>query len=113
MIKVNLLDSVTDRARSAGVVEQKVTDPRTRFWLLGACVFALMACGMAFDFVSANAENSRVKAELEKQEQIAAQMAAINKEQAELEKKIKEQLGIGPQVDVPAGVDPVTGEVEF
>jgi recombination protein RecA len=31
----------------------------------------------------------------------------------ELEKKIKEQLGIGPQVDVPAGVDPVTGEVEF
>ena len=31
----------------------------------------------------------------------------------ELEKKIKEQMGIGPQVDVPAGVDPVTGEVEF
>lgn len=89
MIKVNLLDSVTDRARSAGVVEQKVTDPRTRFWLLGACVFALMACGMAFDFFSANAENARVKVELDKQEQIAAQMAAINKEQAELEKKIK------------------------
>jgi recombination protein RecA len=31
----------------------------------------------------------------------------------ELEKKIKEKLGIGPRVDVPAGVDPVTGEVEF
>ena len=31
----------------------------------------------------------------------------------ELEKKIKERLKIGPQVDVPAGVDPVTGEVEF
>jgi recombination protein RecA len=31
----------------------------------------------------------------------------------ELEKKIKEKMGIGPQVDVPAGVDPVTGEVEF
>jgi recombination protein RecA len=31
----------------------------------------------------------------------------------ELEKKIKERLGIGPQVDVPAGIDPVTGEVEF
>jgi len=48
-----------------------------------------MAGVMAFDFVSANAENSRVKTELDKQEQIAAQMAAINKEQAELEKKIK------------------------
>jgi recombination protein RecA len=31
----------------------------------------------------------------------------------ELEKKIKERMGIGPQVDVPAGVDPVTGEVAF
>jgi len=31
----------------------------------------------------------------------------------ELEKKIKEKMGIGPQLDAPAGVDPVTGEVEF
>ena len=31
----------------------------------------------------------------------------------ELEKKIKERMNIGPRVDVPAGVDPVTGEVEF
>src|SRR3954467_10073762 len=31
----------------------------------------------------------------------------------ELEKKIKEKMGIGPQLDVPAGIDPVTGEVEF
>ena len=31
----------------------------------------------------------------------------------ELEKKIKELMNIGPQLDVPAGVDPVTGEVEF
>ena len=31
----------------------------------------------------------------------------------ELEKRIKEKMGIGPQLDAPAGVDPVTGEVEF
>ena len=31
----------------------------------------------------------------------------------ELEKKIKEKMGIGPRLDAPAGVDPVTGEVEF
>jgi recombination protein RecA len=31
----------------------------------------------------------------------------------ELEKRLKERLGIGPQLDVPAGIDPVTGEVEF
>ena len=31
----------------------------------------------------------------------------------ELEKKIKEKMGIGPQIDIPAGIDPVTGEVDF
>jgi recombination protein RecA len=31
----------------------------------------------------------------------------------ELEKRIKERMGIGPRVDAPAGIDPVTGEVEF
>jgi recombination protein RecA len=31
----------------------------------------------------------------------------------EIEKKIKEKMGIGPRLDAPAGVDPVTGEVEF
>lgn len=31
----------------------------------------------------------------------------------ELEKKIREKMGIGPQVDTPAGIDPVTGEVAF
>jgi recombination protein RecA len=31
----------------------------------------------------------------------------------ELEKRIKERMGIGPRLDAPAGIDPVTGEVEF
>jgi recombination protein RecA len=31
----------------------------------------------------------------------------------ELERKIKEKLGLSPATDVPEGVDPVTGEVEF
>src|SRR5215211_581979 len=31
----------------------------------------------------------------------------------ELEKKIKERMGIGPKINLPAGIDPVTGEVEF
>ena len=90
MIKVNLLDSVTERARSAAVVEEKVANPRMRFWLLGAAVFGLLGLGILFDYVSAAASQSRVKAELERQQQIAAQMAAVNKEQAELEKKLKD-----------------------
>ena len=90
MIKVNLLDSVTDRARSVAVVEDRVADPRTRTWLMMACVFSLAVLAMLFDYVSANSANSKAKAELERQQQIAAQMAAINKEQADLEKKIKD-----------------------
>ena len=90
MIKVNLLESVTDRARTAAVVEERVTNPRARTWMLMVSVAALMALGMGFDYVSANMAHSRAQAELERQQQIAAQMAAINKEQAELEKKIKD-----------------------
>src|SRR5919199_677160 len=90
MIKVNLLDSGTERSRSAAVVEEKVANPRMRFWLLGAAVFGLLGVGMLIDYVSAAASQSRAKAELERQQQIAAQMAAVNKEQAELEKKLKD-----------------------
>jgi Tfp pilus assembly protein PilN len=90
MIKVNLLDSVTERARTSAVVEEKVANPRMRFWLLGAAVFGLLGVGMLFDYVSAAASQTQAKAELERQQQIAAQMAAVNKEQAELEKKLKD-----------------------
>ena len=90
MIKVNLLDSVTDRARTTAVVESKVADPRMRLLLMGVSVFALLGLTMAFDFVSARTASERAEANLEKEKQVAAQMAAINKEQAELEKKIKD-----------------------
>ena len=90
MIKVNLLDSVTERASSAAVVEAKVANPAARFWMLGAAVGVLLGLAMVFDYYSAAASQKKAKAELEKQEQIAAQMAAVNKEQADLEKKLKD-----------------------
>jgi Tfp pilus assembly protein PilN len=90
MIKVNLLDSVTDRATSVAVVEEKVSNPRNRTLVMAVSIFCLMALAIAFDYVSSNTANAAAKQELERQQQIAAQMAAINKEQAELEKKIKD-----------------------
>jgi Tfp pilus assembly protein PilN len=90
MIKVNLLDSVTERASSVAAVEEKVANPAARFWILGGAVFVLLGMGMLFDYVSASASQARAGEELEKQKQIAAQMAAVNKEQAELEKKLKD-----------------------
>ena len=89
MIKVNLLDSVTERASSVAAVEEKVANPAARFWILGGAVFVLLGMGMLFDYVSASASLQRANAELEKQQIIAAQMAAVNKEQAELEQKLK------------------------
>ncbi len=89
MIKVNLLDSVTERSQSgAAVVEAKVANPAARFWMLGAAVGALLGLAMVFDYYSASASQAKAKQELERQQQVAAQMAAINKEQAEFEKKI-------------------------
>src|SRR5215204_1201671 len=90
MIKVNLLDSVTERQSSAAVVEAKVANPAARFWTLGAAVGVLLGLTMVFDFYSAAASQKKAKADLEKQEQIAQQMAAVNKEQADLEKKLKD-----------------------
>jgi Tfp pilus assembly protein PilN len=90
MIKVNLLDSVTERQSSVTVVEERVANPATRFWVLGAAVGGLLGLVMIFDFFSASASQAKAKAELERQQQIAAQMAAVNKEQADLEKKLKD-----------------------
>jgi Tfp pilus assembly protein PilN len=90
MIKVNLLDSVTERQSSAAVVEEKVANPAARFWMLGAAVCGLLGLAMVFDYYSASASQASAKRELERQQQIATQMAAVNKEQADLEKKLKD-----------------------
>lgn len=88
MIKVNLLDSVTDRAASVTSVEDKVSSTRTQTFLLGLTVLALLVLGMGYDYVSANAQYRAATKELARQRQINDQMNAIKKEQAELEKKI-------------------------
>lgn len=97
MIKVNLLDSVTERASSAAVVEEKVANPAARFWMLGAAACGVLSLAMVFDYFSASASQAKAKAELEKQKQVAEQMAQVNQEQADLEKKLKD---IQSRIDV-------------
>lgn len=89
MIKINLLDSVTERARSVAAVEAQVANPRARAWMLAAAVGVLTVCGMGADWYSATTALANAQADLRREEEIAARTAAINKEQAELEKKIK------------------------
>src|SRR5687768_15617044 len=90
MIKINLLESVTDRPQGVALVEDKVASPRMQTLLLALTVFGLMALGMGYDYVSANIANTAAKKEVENQKRINQQMLAIQKEQQELEKKSKE-----------------------
>ena len=90
MIKINLLESVTDRPQGVAAVEEKVASPRMQTLLLALTVFGLMVLAMGYDYVSSNMARSAAQKELDNQKRINAQMLAIQKEQMELEKKSKE-----------------------
>ena len=90
MIKINLLESVTDRPQGVALVEDKVASPRMQTLLLALTVFGLMVLAMGYDYVSANMAHTAAQKELDNQKRINQQMLAIQKEQQELEKKTKE-----------------------
>ena len=90
MIRINLLESITDKPVSAALtMEKRVSDPVNRMWLMMGVVAGLMILAMGFDYLSASSARTAADAELANQQQIATQMDAIIKEQAELDKKIK------------------------
>ena len=90
MIKINLLDSVTEQTRGVARLESRVASPATRLGLTALAVCCLMLLAMGFDWMSARANLSTAKAELSTQQELARQMDAIKKEQSELEKKTKD-----------------------
>ena len=93
MIKINLLESVTDRPKGAALVEDKVSSPRIQTLLLAITVFGLLVLGAGYDYVSANSSHSAAQKELENQRRINQQMLLVNREQAELEKKTQDIQG--------------------
>ncbi len=90
MIKINLLESVTDRPQGVAAVEDKVANPRIQTFLLALTVFGLLALGIGYEYVSTNMAHAAAQKELDNQKRIQAQMLAIQKEQQELEKKTQE-----------------------
>ena len=90
MIKINLLESVTDRPQGVALVEDRVSSPRMQTLMLALTVLALTVLSMGYDYVSSNMARSAAQKELENQKRINQQMLAIQKEQMELEKKSKE-----------------------
>ncbi len=93
MININLLDSVTDRPRGVAVVEKKVVSQGSQTVLLAVVVVALLMVALVGHyFLTLRAKNIAQK-ELENQQAIAAQMAAIIKEQEDLQAKTKAIAG--------------------
>ena len=90
MIKINLLESVTDRPQGVAAVEEKVASPRIQTLLLALTVFGLLALAIGYEYVSTNVAHAAAQKELANQKLIQQQMLAIQKEQQELEKKTQE-----------------------
>jgi Tfp pilus assembly protein PilN len=93
MIKINLLESITDRPTGAAMVEARVTTPLVQTLLLALTVFGLLLVGVAYDYVSSHSEHSAAQHELDNQRRINLEMLAVNREQADLEKKAQDIQG--------------------
>lgn len=90
MIKINLLESVTERPSGAAMVEDRVSSPRIQTLLMAITVLALLVLGAGYDFVSAKSAQEVAQHELENQRRINQTMMAVNQEQAELERKAQD-----------------------
>ena len=89
MIKINLLESVTERQGSPVVaVEKKVGSPMSRLLLMSLAVVALTIAVIGWDVVSSQMAKAEAERQLEEQKKIAAELEAVMKEQKELEQKI-------------------------
>ena len=87
MININLLDSVTDRARGIVDVEKEVARPRTQTALIAGVAGFLLLAACGFDFWSTNRHLNRLTEELAEQQRIAIQVKQIKDEKDQLEKK--------------------------
>jgi Tfp pilus assembly protein PilN len=88
VIKINLLESITDRPATTAFVEDKVSSAGTQTLLLALTVLVLLVLGMGYDYVSAKAQHAAAVKELAKQQAINEQMNVVKREQADLEKKM-------------------------
>ncbi|MGH9943419.1 MAG: PilN domain-containing protein [Pyrinomonadaceae bacterium] len=91
MIKVNLLESVTDRSQgSVAAIETRVANPRTQGKMILIVVAALAVLAMGFDYLSASSSHKAAQEKLKQEQETARQMELVKKEIADLEKKTKD-----------------------
>jgi Tfp pilus assembly protein PilN len=90
MIRVNLLQSVTERHHGAAAsVERKVGSAASRLLLMSLAVAFLLAAVIGWDVISTQMAKVDAEQRLEEQKRIATELEAVMKEQKELETKIQ------------------------
>lgn len=90
MIKVNLLNSVTERqAGAVASVERKIGSPVSRLLLMSLAAGLLLAAVIGWDIISTQMAKNQAEADLAEQKRIEAELATVMKEQKDLETKIQ------------------------
>ena len=89
MIKINLLNSVTERQNGAVVaVDRKISSAGSRMLLMSVCVAVLLAAVVGWDVISTQMAKTEAERQLNEQKTIAAELEVVMNEQKELEGKI-------------------------
>lgn len=89
MIKINLLNSVTERQSGAVVaVDRKISSAGSRLLLTSVVVAVLLAAVVGWDVISTRMAKTEAERQLDEQKQIAAELEIVMNEQRELEAKI-------------------------
>ena len=90
MIKINLLDSVTERQPgTVVVVERKLASPGSRLLLMAMAVMFLLTAVIGWDIISTQMAKAEAERQLEEQKRVAAELETVMKEMKELEAKIQ------------------------
>jgi Tfp pilus assembly protein PilN len=89
MLKINLLNSVTERQGGAVMsVDRKVASPGMRLLMMTLVSGFLLLAVIGWDVISTQMAKAEAERQLEEQKQIAAELESVMKEQKELETKI-------------------------
>ncbi len=89
MIKINLLNSVTERQSGAVVaVDKTISSASSRLLLMSVVVAVLLAAVIGWDVISTQMAKAEAERQLDEQKQIAAELETVMNEQKELEGKI-------------------------
>lgn len=89
MIKINLLNSVTERQSGAAVtVDRRISSAGSRLALMSVVVTVLLAAVIGWDIISTQMAKTEAERQLNEQKTIAAELEVVMNEQRELEQKI-------------------------